>query len=200
MGRLWFAILLLLIAAAISAGPIAPAGASPSVIREDISDIRGPLPASGVPPFALTCLELLVAGGFTAIWLKLRRRRTVLASLTTETVGSPVEILDQLAASYRVGCSTADLLCLHTAALVRTTLAFRTGLPASRLTTGELQYRVAVLDLLTEGDLALAGQVLTFCDRVKFAGHNPDAVEAEWLLAAAAELLGRTAKERHELS
>jgi hypothetical protein len=199
LGRLRFAILLLMIAAAMSAGPISPAEASPAVSRTDISDIRGPLPTSGLPPFALTCLELLVAGGLTVIWSKLRRRRSTLAPLTPETVGNPVEILDQWAASYRRGDLPPDFFYLRTAALVRTTLACWTGLPASRLTTGELLDRVAVPELLAAGELALAGQLLTFCDRVKFAGHTPDAVEAEWLLAAARELLGRPAKERHEL-
>jgi len=194
-----FALLLLLTAAVMSAAPLSPADAAPVVTPTDIHDIRGPLPTSGMPPFTLTCLGLLVAGGLTVTGLKVRRRRSVLPPLTPETGGNPVEMVDQFAAAYRKGDSPPDLLCLRLAGLLRTTLACWTGLPASRLTTGELLDRVAGLDLLTAGELALAGQLLTFCDRVKFAAHFPDAVEAEWLLGAARELLGRPAEERHEV-
>jgi hypothetical protein len=195
MGRLRFAIPLLLGVALLFAAPLSPSHASPAAIRTGIRDIRGPLPASAAPPFTLTVLGLLVAGALTLTWWQLRRRPSVPVPLPPETVGKPVETVAGLAAWYRRGASPPDLLCLRLAALVRSGLACRTGLPASRLTTGELLDRLSIPDLLTERELVLAGQLLAFCDRVKFAGHTPDPVEAEWLLAAAGELLDGKQKD-----
>jgi hypothetical protein len=106
-----------------------------------------------------------------------------------ETYGDPAEFLERCGNSYLQGELTPLLLCLRIAALLRTALARRAELSATGLTSGELLQRLTLLNLLEAGELARADRVLNFCDRVKFAGHDPDAGEAEWLLTEARTLL-----------
>jgi hypothetical protein len=155
----------------------------------DIRDLRGPLPAGGTPPFTLTFSELLAAGATALAWAGLRRRRTLRPPAAPEACGNPAELLERCSDSYHLGELTALLLCLRIAALLRTSLASWTELPATGLTSGDLLERLTLLNLLDSDQLARAGCLLDFCDRVKFAGHAPGAGEAEWLLAEARVLL-----------
>jgi len=192
--------LLLLAAAAVPAAPLPPAQASPGATRTEIRDLRGALPAAGVPPFILTSLGLLAAGALTLTWSGVRRRRPLHPPLPPGTGQNPVETVRQLGAAYRRGDFPPDILCLTLASLVRSAVSSRAGVAAHRLTTGELLDRLAGLRLLPARDLALAGELLGFCDLVKFARHQPDAVELQWLLTAVEELLDGSWEERHEVS
>lgn len=157
-------------------------------------ELRGPLPLAGWPPFALTSLGLVAAAAAFAAWRRALRPpplpEPVAAAPPREACAAALPLLERLAARYGTGALPPGALCLELAALVRSTLACRTGLAASRLTTGELMERMACCRLLPEAELERAGQLLFFCDRVKFAGHRPDAAEGSRSLALARELLG----------
>jgi len=176
------------------AAPLYPAPGAPVANPRDILELRGPLPPSGWPPFALTLLLLCGAAALTLAWLWLRRVRQLPDPLP-EKNEDPINLLGGLAAWYGAGGAPAELLCLRVAVLLRSTLGRRTGLPAARLTTDEFLGRVRVPELLGADELALADQLLSFCDRVKFARHEPDAAEVRWMMDAAQELLGRQAEE-----
>jgi len=169
--------------------------------RADIQDIRGALPAGGLPPFVLTGLGLLIAGGLAMARYRMRRKETLLPLPAPEAGCDPIETVEQLAAAYQRGDLPPELLCFSLAALLRSVLAASTGLPATRLTTEELLDLAAVHDVLSAGKLTLAGRFLHLCDLVKFAGHQLTTGDAESLLGAARELLdGFTVEERHEVS
>ena len=182
--------------------PAAPLAASPpyapgaaAAHPAEILALRGPLPPSGLPPFALTCLLLSGLLALVLAWFWLHRTRPVPAA-PRENPGDPVETLGRLAAWYQREDAPARLLCTRVADLVRAELSCRTGLPAPRLTTSEFLGQAGVPALLSARELALADQLLSFCDGVKFAAHDPDAAELRWLLDAAGELLGSPAEER----
>jgi hypothetical protein len=195
------------------AGKIAPSEALPSqaapgIAPAEIRDIRNPLPEGGPPPFTLTLIGILLTGGATAAWFRVRRAgmappAPVGADCRTPDCipdVDPCQALELLAESYRRGEVPTELFCLRIAALVRADLAARSGLPASRLTSGELLEHLRGPGLLTAGELSLADRVLSLCDWVKFAGHDAGVQEAKQLLATARELLAGQRGGRHEVS
>ena len=195
MGPLRFGIALALLPAAPLAASSPTVPGAPAASPAEIMELRGPLPPSGLPPFALTCLLLSGLLALVLAWLWLHRTRPIPAP-PSENPEDPVETLGRLSAWYQRGDAPAGLLCTRVAALVRTTLASRTGLPAPRLTTGEFLGQAGAPALLDARELALTDQLLSFCDGVKFAAHDPDAAELQWLLDATGELLGRGVEER----
>jgi hypothetical protein len=199
MRRIGFALALALAPVPLAAAP-APGLSPPG--GADLLDLRVLLPVTGPPPFLLTLLVLL-AGGSVLAW-RLRRRARLApdppAEGAPETGDDPAQALGGLADWYRREGPPGELLCLRVDALLRSALELWTGLPAGRLTTDELLGRVSVPEGLWPGELALADQLLSFCDRVKFAGHAPRAEEVEWVLDAAGALLGRTVEGRDEVS
>lgn len=196
MRRLRFGIALALLPAAPLAASPPTAPGAPAANPMDILELRGTLPPSGLPPFALTILLLLGLLALVLAWLWLHRTRPIPAPPPPENPEDPVQTLFRLAAWYQREDAPARLLCTRVADLVRADLACRTGLPVCRLTTSEFLGRAGVPALLDARDLALADQLLSFCDGVKFAAHDPDAAELQWLLEAAGELVGRPAEER----
>jgi len=171
---------------------------APAPTTSGILELRGALADPLSPPFALTLALLTVAAGLTLARLLYSRVRRLPALLPADGAGDPALTLGRYAARYRLGDASAELLCLRIAELVRGALALRTGLPASRLTTDELLGRVP--ELLGAGELVALRRLLSFCDRVKFAGHGPDAGEAEWAIETAGELLAGKKEERREVS
>lgn len=176
------------------------ASAELPVAATDIRDIRGPLTSGGPPPFVLSGMGLLIAGGVVVARRKLRRREAPHPPTAPDIGSDPAGEVDRLAAAYRRGECPADMLCLRLAALVRTALAERSGLPASRLTTEELLEQAPSHDEPMAGKLDLAGRILSFCDLVKFAGHSPKDAEVERALEAARDLLGGSMEERYGVS
>lgn len=166
----------------------------------DISDLRRASPAGALPPFALTSFALLLAGGAGLAWSRVAKSSKPSAPAQAEPPLDPIRALGDLAASFRNGALPADLLCLQSAALLRSQLALRTGVPAARLTTEELLHSLTGPQLLCDADVALAGSLLDLCDRVKFAGQSLDRAQAEWLLSSLGAFLEQAGGERHEVS
>jgi hypothetical protein len=171
----------------------APALSAASEIR----DLRGPFPAAGLPPFALSLLLLLVLGAACAglAWSRASRRPTPTPSSASEATPDPVRSLPELSACFRSGALPAELLFLQIADLLRRELGCRAGVRAARLTSEELLERLAAGELLAPDDALLARRLFELCDRVKFAGHRPEPPQTEWLLCAAGGLLGRARGE-----
>lgn len=177
----------------------APATTAPAA-SSDIRDLRGPLPAEGLPPFALTSFAILALGGAGVAWSRAGRKPLPPASAVPETAVDPLQSLGALAASFQSGALSAELLCLQLSVLLRLELGRRTGAPAPRLTSAELIQRLAASQLFSEVEIALAGTMLELCDRVKFGGQPLEQARAEWLLATLGAFLEADRGERHEVS
>ena len=162
-----------------------PAGPTPT--PADIRDIHGPLPIADHPAFALTGGLLLLAGGLLLVRRKIHRHQPIAIPSPSVTDPDPIELLARLAADFRQGVCAPERLIIQLDGLVRSTLAARMGIPAQRLTSAELRAQAA--PSLNPEHQALLGSLLLLCDRGKFAGHRPDAGEAERTLATAANLI-----------
>lgn len=152
-----------------------------------------------MPPFTLTSFALVLAGAAGLAWSKVAKGSKPSAPAPAEPPTDPSHPLSELEATFRNGALPGDLLCLQAAALLRSHLALRTGVPAPRLTTGELVRSLTGSQLLSDADVTLAGSLLDLCDRVKFAGHSLDQGQAEWLLSALGAFLENPGGERHEV-
>jgi len=199
MNRLFGAMLVLLFASA-AWGTALTATGEPVATPTEIKDLRGPFPPEGMPPFALTLLGAVAVGGAALTWTRLRRRRHPLTPVDPEPERDAVALLDHLAEAYRRRSCSAEEFCLDVAQVVREALTSWTGLPAVQLTTAELVGSCDRCRSLWPGELALAEQLLSYCDRVKFGGHCPDDAEVDWLAAAARQLLGSPREEPDEVS
>lgn len=192
-----FATLLLpLLLCGLHAGAPSAAQAADAEIR----DLRGGLPLPATPPFALTA-GTVTGAALTAGYLMLRRKRRYLslAPVPCAAGETPLGTLNRCAALYRAGDLSAELLCLNLAPLIRSTLASKSGLPVSRLTTAELLQRMRGEALLPETEIALAAGLLQLCDRVKFAGDLPVGLEAERFLAGVTRLVSGEPEGVHEI-
>jgi len=183
-------------AVSIATAPPATAPAAGSYLR----DLRGPLPAQGLPPFALTSFALLALGGAGVAWSRAARKPAPPAQAVPETAVDPLQSLGALASSFQSGALCAELLCLQASHLLRLELGRRTGAPAPRLTSAELIQRSAASQLFSDAEIAVAGSMLELCDRVKFGGQPLEQAQAEWLLATLGVFLEENRGERHEVS
>lgn len=175
-----------------ASAPALCGGALPAAAAGGLIDIRGALPAPCFPPFILTALWLLAGSLFLAVpWL--RRRRACAGPPPAPPSGegaAPGIVLERIARAFEAGDASTAELSLAVAAVARQALGSRTGLAAGRLTTAELLERAGSAKLLSEPELALACELLHFCDRVKFAGHIPGEGEALRALRLARSLAG----------
>lgn len=170
-----------------------PARAMASAAPADIHDIRLPQPGEGPPPFALTGAVLLLAVVLGLAYRRAARRRpAVTAVAATSFPDTADDALSRLAEAYRAGTCSGEDVILRLDALLRATLELGAGIPASRLTSAELQGQSAATVDAEAGDL-LAG-FLTLADRVKFAGQPPAAAAVEQALRAATVLMARVAE------
>ena len=167
------------------------AASSPATVAVDIRDIRGPLPLSSLPPFILSGGVLLLA----VVLLLVRRRRFHRGLHEAAPVPPAVApgpdakaLLARLAADYRQGACAGEQALMRLDRLLRSSLAASSGIHALQLTAAELLPRLE--PLLDPGAQALLGDLLSLCDRVKFAGHRPAPEEVERALTAVASLLG----------
>ncbi|GAM10023.1 hypothetical protein OR1_02308 [Geobacter sp. OR-1] len=158
------------------------AAASDGVIR----DIRGPVPPSGIPPFAYTA-ALLAALGIT-LW-QLRRRQTVRPDETAhrqrpETGGNDLSgIVDR----YRSGAIPLTVLFDRINILVRCHVAGLSSVAPEHLTNNEL-LGIAVA-LLPHDSFVQAADILGLCDLVRFGMVHPDSCRIDRALDATAQLL-----------
>ncbi len=135
----WLFASLLLAGSSALAATEAPAPSPTAATPPQFHDIRGPLPANSLPPFLLTAGVLLLVGG---LFLVVRRARHPSPSRPpTPTAHDPdaVDPLATLVDDYRRGICPGDQLIIRLDALVRDTLAARSGIPARSLTSVELR-------------------------------------------------------------
>ena len=134
-----------------------------------LRDIRGPLPSTGLPPFAGATLVLMVAGLSLVVIVKARKGRR--AMVAPSTLQQPAA--DDLAAlldAYSRGEMPADTLFLHLA-----------GVASSRLVQGDCRAMTSkeVLKSAVENVpaelIAVAEAFFATFDRVRFGGFRPDA-------------------------
>jgi len=165
----------------------APAQPGPEAAAAELRDIRGPLPDDGLPPFVLTGGMLLLAGGLLLVRHTARRRQAAVLPSPAETRSGALDLLPDLLADYRHGAWTGEQLIIRLDELIRDHLSATTGIPCRSLTSAELPALTAAC--LNDAEQALLNRFLALGDRVKFAGHRPDAGEIDWALNVAAGLL-----------
>lgn len=190
-----------LIAALLCALTLYPAAAWSAA--DQLRDLRGPLPAAGLPPFALSLLLLLTAGWAGAVCFRAWRRPAPLAPCAASDPINPTDpagSLLELSLCYRSGAFGVETLCQQLAALLRSELGRRSGVAAQGLTSEELLQLLGAGELAPPDEIAVAGRLLHLCDQVKFAGYRPEQAQTEWLLAAAERLLEQAREGRHEVS
>lgn len=150
-----------------------------------IRDIRGPLPPTGPPPFAVTTLVLLVTGLALAMSARARKGR----NRTVAPPPMPLPAMDDLTTlreAYARGELPAMLLFEQLAAIARSRL-IRSDCAA--MTSQEL-LKVAA-DTVPAETLAVAAALLAVCDRVRFGACLPDAATVAEAFAAVQQLLER---------
>lgn len=144
-----------------------------------IRALRGPLPPSGLPPFAVTAALLLCI--FSIIWF--RRRKAVRASVVPDQPDSPVSPRAQVALlleeARRRQCCPADIVERLTH-ILRSHLAATGGTSAEHCTSQELIARLQ----RTGGAEVLpqASRLLRLCDSVRFGALVPTFEQVEWAL------------------
>ena len=149
-------------------------------VQDDaIRPLRGPLPPSGLPPFAATSVILLCLG--TLVWY--RRRKAVRAPVVSEPTDAPVSSGDQLALLLEEVCrqqhQPAEIV-ERLMPILRSHLAGKSGTSAAYNTSQEL---LASLHCAGEtGVLQRTAELLRLCDRVRFGGLVPTFDQAEWAL------------------
>lgn len=163
-----------------------------------LRDIRGPLPLVTPPPFLWTGLVLLLV---VVLWLwrlkwqrKWRRTRSDAAqsSLSNNVGPTPDRLLQlaaalaELAAEYRRGARTRSEMLLLLDGLLRAAIAAQSTASAQHLTSAELLGLAVRWPSQTR---AVLSDLLPLFDRVKFAGLQPDAEQAEMALAATAGVI-----------
>ena len=136
-----------------------------------IRDIHGPLPFSGLPPFAATVLTLIVV--LLAAWIRLtpRRRRVSQASRLPEE--RPLaDMLTALEVEFRHGNLPVWLLFEHFTSLMRRCLAEKTATADLQLTSEELLCRVR--KIMPDRVSDRAADLLALSDHVRFGALEPD--------------------------
>jgi len=163
--------------------------ASNALAAAELRDIRGPLALAGTPPFIVSGGMLLLLGGLFLLQRRRRRRRHSAAAPppTAAARADAGDLLARLFADYQQGTCPGDQLVIRLDAIVRGGLAASRGIPAQRRTSAEL--REAATTCLNEAARARLDELLSLCDRVKFAGHQPSQGEVEAALRGAASLL-----------
>lgn len=159
------------------------AGAEPTVI---LRDIRGPLPPSGLPPFAASFAILLVTGA--VIWgVRRRGRRSAPAFSAQSKPVLPRDMLVTLGEQYRQGIIPAWSLVEHLFTILRMHLAGQTGIQPSFLTAEELLHNLK--GMLCPDTLSRVAILLQWCDRVRFGAFRPDAAEIDWAISETAHVI-----------
>jgi hypothetical protein len=157
---------------------------APATAPIDIRDIRGPFVAEGLPPFALTGGALLLVGGLLIVR---RRTRSGVPPPPGVSRHDDRNLLARLVADHRQGACRGDQIVVRLDGILRDSLAEATGIPAPMRTSVEL--RAEAMTGLNAEQRAWLDDLLVLCDRVKFAGHQPDRAEVDWALSVAASFL-----------
>jgi hypothetical protein len=149
-----------------------------------------PFPAPRRWPLWALLVALLVLPAIV-LWQRRRARPQPVATAASgsDTHGRARQRLERLRAW--LPRTRAEIRAYHVevADLVRWLLAERLALHAPELTTEELLVARPTIEALLPAQRATLSALLTFCDRVKFAGHAPTASERQDLLQAAARFL-----------
>jgi len=188
----------LLLAAGAAHGAPAVGDAVPGV-QGALADLRGPLSAPTLPPFVSSAAALLLSCAVAGVLCRRRGSRPAEADAAPAVV-SHLALLEDLAADLRDGGLSAERFCQGIAELVRCAVAAAGGIPAECLTTEELLGERALREMVGDEGVAVACQILTLCDRVKFAGHAPSDAELASLLGMARQLLETVPEARHDVS
>lgn len=144
-----------------------------------IRAIRGPVPPSGLPPFAVTSIVLICIGSI--VWC--RRRKVVQTPAVSEQPGDSASPRAQVALlleeARRRQCCPADIVERLTH-ILRSHLAATSGTSAEHCTSQELIARLQ----RTGGAEVLqqASRLLRLCDSVRFGGLVPTFEQVEWAL------------------
>jgi hypothetical protein len=155
--------------------------------------LRGALAEAVDPRWVVGALAggVLVLGLGLVVVVRTRRRRSVAVRRSAADVA-----LGRLAALAARGTPTtrddADPWYVELSDVVRRYLEDRFGVRAPELTTEEFLRESRFLAELGGEQQALLGLFLVGCDRVKFAGHAPDAAESQGALDAARRLIADT--------
>lgn len=158
-----------------------------------IRAIRGPVPPSGLPPFAVTAIVLIGIGSI--VWC--RRRKAVHAPAVSEPPGDSVSpralVALLLEEARRRQCHPVEIVERLTP-ILRSHLAAESEISAEHCTSQEL---VARLQRTGETDvLPQASRLLRLCDSVRFGGLVPTFEQAEWALQETLLLLQERSEER----
>lgn len=143
-------------------------------------------------------LPAALAGGLIAIVLAVLVVRRVRRRAAVEIRRSAADVaLGRLGLLAGGGLptdrDTADPFYVELSDIVRRYLEDRFGVRAPELTTEEFLREVRVMPGFADEHRALVADFLVLCDRVKFAGHAPDAGESQAALEAAGRLVRETA-------
>ena len=157
-----------------------------------IRALRGPLPLSGLPPFAATAIILLCLGSL--VWY--RRRKAVRTPVVSESTEAPVSPGDQLALlleeAGRQQRQPAEIV-ERLMPILRSHLAGKSGTSAEHNTSHELLARLQCAG--ETGALLRAIELLRLCDSVRFGGLVPTFDQVEWALQETLLLLQYRSKE-----
>lgn len=163
-----------------------------AVQDDTIRALRGPLPPSGLPPFAATAVILLCLG--TLVWY--RRRKAVRAPVVSEPTDAPVSSGDQLALLLeevgRQQRQPAEIV-ERLMPILRSHFAGKSGTSAEYNTSQELLDRLQCTG--ETGVLLRAAELLRLCDSVWFGGVVPTFEQAEWALQETQLLLQDRSEE-----
>lgn len=138
------------------------AAAGDQAATEAIRDIAGPLPPSGLPPFAATAAVLVVAASGT---LALRRRKVnPEGAETTPATTSPEAEIEALRQAYLNGDLCEAILFDRLYGVIGSALPMPDGSDAGALTSDEL--------IKAAGGI-LPPSLLRLCDEVRFGAGTP---------------------------
>lgn len=189
----------------------APAGQAEELLTEEVPvEIESVLTAEGSGTLGAVRGELdevvgrswlvpaLIAGGAALLALALLAVRARRRRQRAEVRRSAAEIaFGRLAAlegrGLPEGREAADGWYVELSDIVRRYIEDRFGIRAPELTTEEFLREARRLDALNEPHGALLSAFLEACDRVKFAGHEPDADESQAAIGRARRLIEETA-------
>ena len=155
----------------------------------ELRDIKGPLPPGRIFPYLIPGgVAVILAGKILALVIMRRRKRR--RNPLPETAPLSIEAaFDLLESRFRGRPEDTGILYEELSHLVRVWLEQRTGLPASRMTTEELQAESAMTGHSPPEQADLLRVVLPRCDLVKFAGYRPSTPETEATLAVTRSIL-----------
>lgn len=189
----------------------APAGQAEELLTEEVPvEIESVLTAEGSGTLGAERGELdevvgrswmvpaLICGGAALLALALLAVRARRRRQRAEVRRSAAEIaFGRLAAlegrGLPEGREAADGWYVELSDIVRRYIEDRFGIRAPELTTEEFLREARRLDALNEPHGALLSAFLEACDRVKFAGHEPDADESQAAIGRARRLIEETA-------